>query len=98
MAKACGIDPATKHKVEFDITDERFINAYFEILHKPYERDGVDFWWIDWQQGQKCKIEGLDPLWSLNHYHFYDNALNNKRPMILSRYSGVGSHRYCLKL
>lgn len=94
MAKACGIDSKTKHKIDFDFTDEKYINAYFKILHKPYEKDGVDFWWIDWQQGQTCKIKGLDPLWSLNHYHFYDNALSNEKPLILSRYSGIGSHRY----
>lgn len=93
MAKAVGADYENKQAVNFDITDEKFINAYFDILHKPYEKDGVDFWWIDWQQGQKCKIKGLDPLWSLNHYHFMDISAD-KPSLILSRYAGVGSHRY----
>ena len=44
MAKAMGIDPATEAPVKFDITDPRFINAYFDVLHRPYEKDGVDFW------------------------------------------------------
>ncbi|MDE7372667.1 MAG: hypothetical protein K2N18_01240, partial [Clostridia bacterium] len=70
MAKACGIDPASGETVQFDLTDNRFLNAYFDILHHPYEQDGVDFWWIDWQQGTKSKKMGLDPLWLLNHYHF----------------------------
>ena len=74
MAKAMEIDPKTEQCVEFDITDERFINAYFEILHRPYEEDGVSFWWIDWQQGNESKIEGLKPLWALNHYHFMDHS------------------------
>ena len=93
MAKAMEIDPKTEQCVEFDITDERFINAYFEILHRPYEEDGVSFWWIDWQQGNESKIEGLKPLWALNHYHFMDHSLEHT-PLILSRYCGVGSHRY----
>lgn len=94
MAKAMEIDPATEAPVKFDITDPRFINAYFDILHRPYEKDGVDFWWIDWQQGTKSKVEGLDPLWALNHYHFLDNAATHVRPLIMSRFAGFGSHRY----
>ncbi len=96
MAEAMGIDPETAQQVAFDITDPRFINAYFDILHKPYENDGVAFWWIDWQQGCNTKLEGLDPLWSLNHYHYLDNGENHAEPMILSRYAGIGSHRYPL--
>ncbi len=96
MAQACGIDPNTKKTVEFDLTDPKFVSAYFDILHHPYERDGVDFWWIDWQQGTKSKMKGLDPLWMLNHYHFIDNCRDNNKGLILSRYAGLGSHRYPL--
>ena len=96
MAKAVGIDPKSKKPVEFSCSDDDFWNAYFDIGHKPYERDGVDFWWIDWQQGKKSDAQGLDPLLALNHYHFLDNAENGKLPLILSRYSGAGSHRYPL--
>ena len=94
MAKALGKNPDTGELIPFNITDDDFINAYFRILHKPYEKDGVDFWWIDWQEGTKSDIDGLDPLWSLNHYHYLDNAKNHHNPLILSRYSGLGSHRY----
>lgn len=93
MAGRMGIDPETKETVEFDFTDSRFINAYFELLHKPYERDGVDFWWIDWQQGTNSKLSGYDPLWGLNHFHYLDVS-KEREGMILSRYFGVGAHRY----
>lgn len=95
MARRVGIDPATKAPVTFDLTNAEFINAYFDVVHKPYERDGVDFWWIDWQQGKKSAMDGLDPLWCLNHYHTLDIA-REKTPLILSRYAGIGSHRYPL--
>lgn len=95
MAEAMGIDAATQKHIPFDIADQRFVNAYFKILHKPYEHDGVDFWWIDWQQGSHSSMKGLDPLWALNHYHYLDNGLEHE-PLILSRYCGVGSHRYPL--
>ena len=84
MAQAMGVDPATEQQIPFDISDDRYINAYFDVLHRPYEKDGVDFWWIDWQQGSKSSMEGLDPLWALNHYHFLDNVLSHQ-PLILSR-------------
>ena len=96
MAKAVGIDPKTKEKVKFQCGSNDFWNAYFDVLHKPYEKDGVDFWWIDWQQGKKSDVKGLDPLNALNHYHYYDNAENGDIPLVLSRYAGTGSHRYPL--
>lgn len=96
MARACGVDPQTKRTIEFDLTDEKFRNAYFDILHHPYEKMGVDFWWIDWQQGTKSKMKGLDPLWLLNHYHMLDINRDGNNSVILSRYAGMGSHRYPL--
>ena len=108
MARACGIDPATKERVRFDILSPEFMEKYFDILHHPYEEDGVDFWWMDWQQGTsywwiheenkegelKDEREVLDPLWLLNHLHIADIRRNGKRPMFFSRYSGPGSQRY----
>ena len=96
MARANGIDPSTKRTVPFDCTDLNFMNSYFDYLHHPYEEDGVDFWWIDWQQGTKSKLKGFDPLWALNHYHTLDSGRDGRTPLILSRYAGIGSHRYPL--
>lgn len=96
MAKANGIDPATKKDIRFSCSSDAYWNSYFDILHKPYEKDGVDFWWIDWQQGLSSDVKGLDPLCALNHYHFLDNAEDGRMPLILSRYGGAGSHRYPL--
>lgn len=92
-----GIDQNSKKQIPFDITNRKFIEGYFRFLHHPHEKDGVDFWWIDWQQGTKTAVEGLDPLWALNHYHSMDIARNGeKRPLILSRFAGAGSNRYPL--
>lgn len=96
FAKAMDVDTKSKKVIPFDITDPKFIDAYFNILHKPYEKDGVDFWWIDWQQGKNTKVKNLDPLWALNHYHTLANKKEEKRPLILSRFAEAGSHRYPL--
>lgn len=94
MAEAMEIDPTTEQPVEFDITNPSFMEAYFKIVHHPHEADGVDFWWLDWQQGGHTAIKGLDPLWMLNHYHYLDSGRDGKRRMTFSRYAGPGSHRY----
>ncbi|ROR27419.1 alpha-glucosidase (family GH31 glycosyl hydrolase) [Mobilisporobacter senegalensis] len=94
MAKELGVDYQKEDKILFDISDRKFLNAYFKYLHHPNEEIGVDFWWVDWQQGGTTKIEGLDPLWMLNHYHFLNSGRDGKRPMTFSRYAGLGSHRY----
>ena len=94
IARRTGIDPASRAPVTFDPTDPDFLEAYFEELHHPLEDEGVDFWWLDWQQGGVTRIPGLDPLWLLNHFHYLDSGRAGKRPLTFSRYAGIGSHRY----
>jgi alpha-glucosidase (family GH31 glycosyl hydrolase) len=94
VAKAVGIDPATEQAVPFDPTDPTFMEAYFRLLHHPLEEEGVDFWWLDWQQGSHTRIPGVDPLWLLNIEHFNDSGRGGRRPLTFSRYAGPGSHRY----
>jgi alpha-glucosidase (family GH31 glycosyl hydrolase) len=56
---------------------------------------GIDFWWMDWQQGKKSRLAGLDPLWALNHLHFQDHGREGRRrPFVFSRWGGLGNHRY----
>lgn len=94
MAEAMGRDWEKEEPVNFDVTDQKFLKAYFEYLHHSNEEEGVDFWWLDWQQGGLSKIPGLDPLWMLNHYHYLDSGRRGKRRLTFSRYAGMGSHRY----
>ncbi len=94
MAAALGVDPESAIGIPFDITDPEFVTAYFDLLHHPLEDQGVDFWWLDWQQGVHSRVPGVDPLWMLNHLHFLDSGRDGRRPMSFSRYAGPGSHRY----
>lgn len=96
FAKYLCMNPSEKKQIKFDLSSKKFIEGYFKFLHHPYEKDGVDFWWIDWQQGKKSGVDGLDPLWALNHYHSLDMQSRGKRPLTLSRFAGAGSHRYPL--
>lgn len=94
MAEAMGIDPKTEKCVPFEIENPEFVENYFKHLHHPLEEEGVRFWWMDWQQGNTTRIEGLDPLWMLNHFHYIDNSRDGNRGLMFSRYAGPGSHRY----
>lgn len=94
MALAMGMQPGERLAVPFQIGNPRFVNHYLKLLHHPLEDEGVDFWWIDWQQGKTSDISGLEPLWALNHYHYLDSVSRRGTGLILSRYAGVGSHRY----
>lgn len=96
FAEYMGVDADNKNPIPFEIGNSKFMRGYFDFVHHPLEKQGVDFWWIDWQQGCTSGIEGLDPLWMLNHYHYLDNCRNDHRGLIFSRYSGPGSHRYTI--
>lgn len=94
MAQELGIDFENKDKIPFDAGNRKFMDAYLKYLHHPNEERGVDFWWLDWQQGSRGSAPGVDTLWLLNHVHFLDNGRDGKQPLTFSRYAGLGSHRY----
>ncbi len=95
FARFMGRDAQAGAPIPFDCADPHFMRGYFELLHHPLEAQGVDFWWIDWQQGMASDLPGLDPLWWLNHLHFYDLGRDGEtRPFIFSRWGGLGNHRY----
>ncbi|HEV2578093.1 MAG TPA: TIM-barrel domain-containing protein [Acidobacteriaceae bacterium] len=94
MAQAMGIDSATKKYVPFDPTDKQWATKYFDLVLHPLEKQGVDFWWLDWQQQQYTKLPGVMPTWWLNYLHFTDQQREGKRPLLFHRWGGLGNHRY----
>jgi alpha-glucosidase len=94
MARAMGIDPATQKYVPFDITNKKFATNYMDLLHHPLEKQGVDFWWLDWQQETNTQTPGVSPTWWLNYVHFSDQEREGKRPLLFHRWGGLGNHRY----
>ncbi|MFB6189633.1 MAG: TIM-barrel domain-containing protein [Halapricum sp.] len=95
LAEHLGIDPESETPIAFDASDTHFLRGYFDHVIDPLEDDGVDFWWIDWQQWEESpEMAGLDPLWALNHLHALDRTRDGRRPFVLSRWGGLGGHRY----
>jgi alpha-glucosidase (family GH31 glycosyl hydrolase) len=95
FARAMGQDPAKKKYVPFDITNKKFAENYFNLILHPMEKEGIDFWWLDWQQWSTTKIEGVNPTFYLNYVHFTDmEREGTKRPLLYHRWGGLGNHRY----
>ena len=70
-------------------SDKQYVKAIFMV-------DGVDFWWLDWQQWPKDRaVADLDNVFWCNYIWFSDMERNgNKRPMLYHRWGGLGNHRY----
>ena len=82
--------------VEWQGSDKRYVKALFDTYLHPYVDEGVDFWWLDWQQWAKDKrLEDLDNVFWCNYIWFTDMENNGtKRPMLYHRWGGLGNHRY----
>lgn len=96
MAKDMGMDPTKKETISWVSSDKKLIKSVFKNILHPYEKQGVDFWWLDWQQWMyDPKMEGLDNTWWLNYCFFSDKERNgNDRPLLYHRWGGLGNHRY----
>lgn len=78
-----------------DYTD--FSKAFFTTVIRDHESEGVDFWWLDWQQHLTSPYtSGLGQTFWCNHVFYNDMVKNrpNRRPVIFHRWGGLGSHRY----
>ncbi len=78
-------------KIEVDVCDPVQARAFMEICHTPIIRQGVDFWWLD---GYKGHVNGTHEQLVANKLYYENAEQADKRGMLLSRYGGVGSHRY----
>jgi len=94
MARAMGIDPAMKQYVPFDPTNKKWAENYFKLVLHPMEQEGINFWWLDWQQQPNTKMPGVNNTWWLNYLHFTDQEREGKRPLLFHRWGGLGNHRY----
>ncbi len=95
MCREMGLDKDTVEYIPFNITDKKYATNYMEHVLDPIEKQGIDFWWLDWQQWSNTTVPGVNPTFYLN-YVFYTYHKRNKktRPILLHRYGGVGNHRY----
>jgi len=96
MAKALSWDTSTKAPIPFEGTSQPYMRALFDTILVPLEKQGVDFWWLDWQQWKDSKaFPGLSNTWWLNHVFFTEmQRQSDQRGLIYHRWGGLGNHRY----
>lgn len=84
--------------VPYRMDQQAWADAYFGSVIRPLERQGVDFWWLDWQQWTESKyVKGLSNTFWINYAFFRDKEISGtERPFIYHRWGGLGSHRYQL--
>lgn len=88
---------ASATNVPWQISNPTFYRTFFKNIIRLRESEGVDFWWIDWQQDLIDKyVDGLGETFWINHVFYNDMRLNrpDRRPVIFHRWGGMGSHRY----
>ena len=91
-----GLDSTVK-VVPWNLSSPEFYHHMFNRIIRARERQGVDFWWIDWQQNLTSKyVAGLGETFWCNHVFYNDMRVNrpDHRPLIFHRWGGLGSHRY----
>ncbi len=96
LAESLGRDAADTSRIEWLNSDKEFMTNMFEQVMHPMQEEGVDFWWLDWQQHMyDKKMENLHNTWWINYCYFTDMERHgDKRPLLYHRWGGLGNHRY----
>lgn len=95
---ALGEDPSRGTTLPFDAGDERYMKALENEVLRPLQEDGVDFWWLDWQQYPFTRsIPDLTNLFWLNRILFDSTRWNGERGTSFSRWAGWGDHRHVIQ-
>lgn len=96
FARKMNFDTTSRKNIPFLGSDKQFMTNLFDVVLSPLEKQGVDFWWLDWQQWlEDKKVKGLQNTWWLN-YTFFTQMEKNRdtRPLLYHRWGGLGNHRY----
>jgi alpha-glucosidase (family GH31 glycosyl hydrolase) len=98
--------PSDTKDIPFAIcNNQEYALALEDAVLLPVELNGIDYWWIDWQQGGNhggCKGLLQNPTIWTNKIRSTDHirraaataATTSKRGLVLARWGGLGSHRY----
>ena len=96
MKKWMGLPDNYNGNIDHVSSDKRYMTGWLNTILHPMEKQGVDFWWLDWQQHiYDNKMSKLHNTWWLNYTFFTDMERNREtRPMLYHRWGGLGNHRY----
>ena len=88
-------------KWKCDLSDPAFASAYFDWMMgakgaAAAPNNGIDYWWTDWGGCGHPSGGNIGSLWWSNYLYHQDQSRtgNGKRGLVLSRFGGLGTHRY----
>lgn len=96
LADYMHIDTTGRPGIPWESSNKTFMSGMFDVVLKPMEKNGIDFWWLDWQQKlNDNRYSNLSNTWWIN-YCFFSNFQRTRdaRPMLYHRWGGLGNHRY----
>ena len=87
---------SAKDNISWSLDYRDFTRSFFNTIIRDHESEGVDFWWLDWQQYLTSPYtNSLSETFWCNHVFFNEaSKRGNLRPVIFHRWGGMGSHRY----
>ena len=89
-AKLLGWDTSKNATIPCDMSNASFASALFNVYYDASPLKGAAWWWTDYDG-----CGGPNPLgWSNHVYASHRQLARGLRPMLLSRWGGLGSHRY----
>ena len=96
LAESLGKKAGDKRRIGWVNSDKSFMSSMFENVMHPMQEQGVDFWWLDWQQHvYDAEMPKLHNTWWINYCYFSDMQRHgDKRPLLYHRWGGLGNHRY----
>ena len=90
-----GADPAARQTLPFDAGSKKYMDTLFADVFVPLEKNGVDFWWLDWQQYPNTRsVPDLTNLFWLNTLLYDRTGQSGQRGLSFSRWAGWGDHRH----
>lgn len=96
--QSLGQAPAKGNNLPFNSGDRRYMDAFYAASHAALEKQGVDFWWLDWQQDGLIPwvpgVPGLRHLLWLNEVYFRKSEQGGLRGQDYSRWGGWGDQRH----
>jgi hypothetical protein len=54
FASSMGVNVSSRDFVPFNIANKSFAVNFHKHVLQHIEASGLDFWWLDWQQGEVC--------------------------------------------
>ena len=101
FAKAMGGVPGSKTSYRCDLSNSTFASAYFDWMMgaagaPAAPNNKMDYWWTDWGGCGSPAGKNVGSLWWANYLYHQDKSRigNGNRGLVLSRYGGLGTHRY----